>query len=487
MSTLMHAMMSLTLTPLAQAISPNWHVILIHYPIALVMLGLGIEIFAFLYRRSSVRMAARWMILFGSLSCIVAMTTGLYAFRDIASARHGLDLGITVPDENSHWQDVKLTSPLNDHHGQAWDLMKRHIVSNAIGTGLLVLAVVAYLGCSDRKRQKLYPVFLLLVMLGAAGIAFGAWNGGEAIYRLGAGVQTSENVQTLSPAADGLQKLQFAIPPLQLHVLLAGVVIAMGMAALGLSIRGFVLNCPQGEVISTVVLSPPRPSVLPRVAHIDPMAEVIHTRTVTTVSETIPGDAGAAATYDVSPAPRGVVPMTLDGAESPTLQRDLATGGAGTGDSLMGSASAGQGSLHRVPAPTWWMLAMLCALATATAGLWAADTWSWKFLRSNILPPMDLDHVRLFTHVVSGTGIIVLTLMLALVTRWSRNRRWPFSILAFLLILAIAAQVWTGVLMLYDGNSGSVRGWTLPKTTAVLPENAAAPATLPSAASAPIG
>ena len=40
-------------------IIPNYHVILVHYPLALLAMGLLIEIFSFLWRRSSARAAGR--------------------------------------------------------------------------------------------------------------------------------------------------------------------------------------------------------------------------------------------------------------------------------------------------------------------------------------------------------------------------------------------------------------------------------------------
>lgn len=50
-----------------QFISPNWHVILIHYPLGLLAVGILIEFFSFLgWRRSGFRTAGRWMILLGA-------------------------------------------------------------------------------------------------------------------------------------------------------------------------------------------------------------------------------------------------------------------------------------------------------------------------------------------------------------------------------------------------------------------------------------
>ena len=69
----------------------NWHVVLVHFPIGLLGMGLAIEILGFLWRRSSVRAAARWMILLGTLGCMTALTSGLYAFRQALSGNDEAD------------------------------------------------------------------------------------------------------------------------------------------------------------------------------------------------------------------------------------------------------------------------------------------------------------------------------------------------------------------------------------------------------------
>jgi uncharacterized membrane protein len=67
-------------------IIPNWHVILIHYPLALLTVGTLIEIFSFLWRRSGFRAAGRGMILIGALCAIPAATSGIYAARQVLSS-----------------------------------------------------------------------------------------------------------------------------------------------------------------------------------------------------------------------------------------------------------------------------------------------------------------------------------------------------------------------------------------------------------------
>src|SRR5690606_22379370 len=53
-----------------EIISPNLHVVLMHTPLALLVIGTVIELFAFLWRESTFRTAGRWMILLGALAMI---------------------------------------------------------------------------------------------------------------------------------------------------------------------------------------------------------------------------------------------------------------------------------------------------------------------------------------------------------------------------------------------------------------------------------
>ena len=47
-------------------IHPNFHVILIHYPLGLLTLGVLIETLCAVWRHPSLRSAGRWMLLLGA-------------------------------------------------------------------------------------------------------------------------------------------------------------------------------------------------------------------------------------------------------------------------------------------------------------------------------------------------------------------------------------------------------------------------------------
>ena len=48
-------------------INPNFHVILVHLPLGVFLLGVLIELLSFMYRRSTLSVAGRWMVLLGAL------------------------------------------------------------------------------------------------------------------------------------------------------------------------------------------------------------------------------------------------------------------------------------------------------------------------------------------------------------------------------------------------------------------------------------
>ena len=116
-----------------QFIIPNFHVILIHYPLALIGVGLLIELFAFLWRRSTFRLAGRWMLLLGILSLVPAATSGLQAMSQVNR---------TTDTISSPWMEARASSPIQGH---SWEVMKDHAWLNAAGTVVFLLVMVLWL------------------------------------------------------------------------------------------------------------------------------------------------------------------------------------------------------------------------------------------------------------------------------------------------------------------------------------------------------
>lgn len=187
-------------------ISPNIHVILVHFPLGIFCFGLFLEVFGFLWRRSSVRVAAHWMVLFGGLLAVPAAMTGIDALKDVFT--------------NSR-------PALTDDQ---WAVLHRHVLITSIGAGIAALTAAAALGLIDvwRRRLWLYGLLLLLLVVGAGLMTFGSHFGGESIYLEGIAVKLRRG---------GATGFEYWAPAQSVHVLLAGLATAVTLGALGMSIR----------------------------------------------------------------------------------------------------------------------------------------------------------------------------------------------------------------------------------------------------------
>jgi uncharacterized membrane protein len=437
-------------------VNPNLHVALVHFPLALLISGTLIELFSFMWRRHGFRAAGRWMILLGALSSIPTALAGVYALNDVA--RMG-----DVPEAGS-WREVAANSKLTI---QQWHFLKDHTWLQSEATLLAVFVVVLWIACSDLWRRRLHLPLLVLLLVAVGLTVSGAWHGGEAVYRLGTAVlpymegstipnagtthgpkpfavpttnaaaaavaaaaATSEPTTNVvatttgaaEPASAGAVEpredksagatIQYYVPPLQTHLVLAGSTVAIALAALGLSIR--------------------------KITQEPPVTQVDH------IAAALGG------------------PATLIGGEADDF------GGAGGAEHLPPAASADpiDVAAPRVPASRFWLLATLLGLATAACGAWVlanlCKTWSAKDLWQFVA---DRDQnggamiTRRLAHVIAGVSITVIPIFLAGLARWTPRQKWLLTIFTVLLVAAIAAQVWLGVLMLYDGTQGSVRAF----------------------------
>lgn len=402
-------------------INPNWHVVIIHYPLALLTLGVLIELFS--RRTSSLKTAGRWMILLGALLIVPASTLGLYTLRDVVTPG--------PIDAAQTWREVVQESPWS---AAQWSMMKWHLLLMSIAAGLFLLGVVVWLGASDEARHSLRWPVLLAMLVGVGLMSAGAWHSGEAIYRYGTAVERStagaepprepatqtaaqagtapagmvEESPQQPPAVSHLAdpdharepvkpgSLEYYVRPLQLHLLLAGLTVATAIAALGVSFRRW--NWRPPTIAESRLVETPRPA--------EPAG----------VAPRPPAEAGVPTTAP-APHPLAVSPVR--------------------------------------PARFWW-LTLLFGVGTALAGLWFTSDWR---LEEGLLGPLRnadkrADMPRLFFHVIFGTSTVLLTLLLALITWFSRRAKAATIVFAILLLLAVAAQLWLGILLLFDSHHG---------------------------------
>lgn len=157
----------------------------------------------------------------------------------------------------------------------------------------------------------------------------------------------------------------------------------------------------------------------------------------------------------------GALALSIRGITVANAARNAAEAGAASADGSQGDV--GQVSLsdvraalsadadQRVPSTRFWLLATLAGLAVAAGGLYAADMLSWHEIKEEIE-----ESIRIKAHTILGVGIVVLTLVLAMLSRWGRRSTLMLSIFGSLLVLAVAGQIWIGTLLLYDGDHGTL-------------------------------
>jgi len=371
-------------------IVPNWHPLFIHFPIALLVLGFLIEIITFARPRGGFRAAGRWMLLLGAFLALPATTSGIYAFRDVAAPAQ--------LDVDQHWHQVLATNSWSPGH---WDAISDHIWYNSGAVVLFLAAVGVWLGSSDKWRCTLRLPLLAVVLVGLVLMSIGAWHGGELVYKFGTGVEPGAPAGG-STAGHGLT---WYIPPLQLHLVLAGFAVALVVAAVALMVRRWQLDRRVPAPAAPLTEGQP---VAPGIMALD-----------------VPAGAG----QPIGPA--SDLPQNRD-------QQPVAP----------------PSEVY----PGWfWLGAFGLAIVTAVAGAWAAlGVFSKAAFREGLEELRQADHRRLALHVALGVLIIVLSLFLAALVRFARRWRRPAGILAGLVLLLIAWQIWVGVLITFDSPEGSL-------------------------------
>lgn len=415
-------------SPLREYITPNWHAVLVHAPLGLLSVGIFIEVFSFLWRRSTVRSAGRWMVLLGAITAVPALTSGIYAYRDAMSPMTNVkdvvfqdswqdlldgklvDRASVVPGEKS----VEITArQMLD--GEAGKALWHHLLYNCIGVGAIFLAIIAYIGTSDRWRRRLYLPLLLTLVIGEGLLVWGSHSGGIIVYEHAIAIKPPTPLSTIVPTRD--EQLSAMLPPAQLHMTLAGWVVGLALVALGLSIRAMTEGAPiLAAEESWFEGEQPRDAASRNVVGNRPNG------IIATGEETLVTESG------IQEVPLGETP--------PPIRAEV----------VRPVMIAPVTPLMPIATSRYWLLATLFALLTSVAGLWLVKIWSWP----NLVDMLRGENRNLY-HSILGTSIIVLTLVLALVTRIARRSKLAISVFSLLLFLAIGLQIWVGVVLTFDG------------------------------------
>lgn len=454
-------------------IIPNWHAILVHTPLGLLTTGLILEILTLLWRRSSARQAARWMILIGALAAVPAMTSGIYAYHDVIAPTVNVD----GDDFTNTWPDlmegtVKDRAPDSRTAGAteikevevgkalAGDLgreLKHHIWRNAFGLVGVFLVVMTFIGCSDFWRRRLY-VPLLLLLIAAQGLMInGAHMGGLVVYEQGAAVQPLPPGTPVDVKATMQETLKRYVPPIQLHFTAAGWMVGLALIALALSIRAI---SESGAVTSDSPSADEewfRTHETPAGAAAPPMMSPVNSGTY----EQAAADASEGISDPASPPPFGVIeppPPAI-----PTRAATVTTVRTTTTTVAPVATAAG------VPSARMWLLALLAGVVTFVAGLWQVSAWSWDALMGLYKENRNTYHILL------GTAIVVLTVVATFLARFARRAKAALTVVALLLFAALALQIYVGVLLTFDspkkkGASGLIAPlkWNVPKKEAAM-------------------
>ena len=361
-------------------VKPNLHAALVHYPLALVTIGVLLEILCVLFwRKSALRTAGRWMLVIGILAAIPTLTTGLYALRQTA--------GITAP-QSELWEAVASASSWSEAQ---WQAVTDHVTYAALGAMLLLAGIVIWIGATDNARRNMYLLGIVVLVVGAGLIGYGAHHGGELVYGFGTGVRMEALPES---AISSPGEVDMAMPAeeedfavgfswLEMHLFFAGCAIALVAAAIGLSAR------------------------LSNVAWENRFAE----------------EKAVASGY----RPAGKM-----GQESNLLAIPVIYPGA------------------------FWVAGVLFLLVTVAMGLWVFGVRSAHDLLTLMRSKQVNDEWRPVLHLYGGAALILLALVLGTVMKIWPRRRLIMGMLCTLILIAVAAQSWIGILMLFDGNTGSV-------------------------------
>ncbi len=404
-------------------IYPNWHVAVVHYPLGLLAAGLIIEVFSVFWRHSTVRQAGRWMMLIGAMASVPAVTLGLYAFRDVMAPG-------PIDDEATWHQAVKGS----DWTTTQWEHVESHLWFEAGGSALAVLAVVVWLACSDLGRRRFYAPGLILLLIAMGLMSAGAWYAGEGVYRHRVAVQpattekaeaappslepapatgTAEAASPSAPAADpvavdaesepdhheaGPAGVERYIAPMELHLLLAGMTVAVALGAIGLTLRRWAVIHSMSIVAAVSAAR---------------MAEVPDYRLR-------PESAGRPV-----PEPRPTIP-----------------------------------ALPSIYPARVWLWALLLGLGTAAAGAWLTGDWQLTSVTHALRQGFSLTRAgRLPVHAVAGAVLLLLLFLGAVFTRVAPRHRVFTLLIVLVLVIAVAAQMWLGILLLFDSDQGPLTGF----------------------------
>jgi uncharacterized membrane protein len=141
---------------------PNWHPLMVHFPIALVLSAMALLLAARLLRNESLAATAAtvgtWNLCLGAAAALFALGSGLGAV---------LDLDVSAAARSAISVHVK------------W----------AMFTTLLLVLLAVWRGAGSAATSRPSWIFLVALLAAGAALSFTGYRGGKNVYEYGVGVR----------------------------------------------------------------------------------------------------------------------------------------------------------------------------------------------------------------------------------------------------------------------------------------------------------
>jgi uncharacterized membrane protein len=141
---------------------PNWHPLVVHFPIALVLLATALLLAARLLRNEPLAATAAtvgtWNLCLGAVASVFALGSGLAAVLN-------LDVSATV------------RSVISVH------------VKWAMFTTLLLVLLAVWRGAGSASRSRPSWIFLVVLLAASAALSFTGYRGAKNVFEYGVGVR----------------------------------------------------------------------------------------------------------------------------------------------------------------------------------------------------------------------------------------------------------------------------------------------------------
>ena len=154
---------------------PGWHPLIVHFPLALIVVAAALFIAARLLRSESIAATAAivgtWNLCLGAVAALFALATGLAAVLDLdvgAAARHAISIHL-------RW---------------------------AVFTTLALLLLAIWRGAGSAQGSRPSWLFIIVLMAASAALIVTGYRGAQNVYEFGIGVKRIA-VRPLGAPAEG--------------------------------------------------------------------------------------------------------------------------------------------------------------------------------------------------------------------------------------------------------------------------------------------